>query len=244
MPPQRWMRLLAGQRDTKIGCGRLLFRRRTGHTDRRRIDRMLGVVELGWVLQVTPRCTPLGSSTYLFRCGAPAEKASWTTQERDDVRQRPGAGPVGRDRLVGGPRDPYSIRQPRSLKGPSLFRARSARSGHCEPGSPPRRSPRASRTRGRLADIGSRLWRFPRSRPAPVNTSRPRVCRTPCSQGITRDLVRRFVEACRHPRTILPATTMTERICADALVDAERRIEASIAERVPPELRRGLVAAT
>ena len=51
------------------------------------------------------------------------------------------------------------------------------------------------------------------------------------------DLVRRFVEACRHTRTILPATTTIERICADALVDAERRIEARIAERVPPGLR-------
>ena len=54
------------------------------------------------------------------------------------------------------------------------------------------------------------------------------------------DLVRRFIEACRHTRTILPATTTIERICADALVDAERRIEARIAERVPPGLRRDL----
>ena len=46
------------------------------------------------------------------------------------------------------------------------------------------------------------------------------------------DLVRRFVETCRRTRTILPATTTIERLCADALVDAERRIEASIAERV------------
>ena len=52
--------------------------------------------------------------------------------------------------------------------------------------------------------------------------------------------MRRFVEACRHTRTILPATTTIERICADALVDAERRIEARIAERVPPGLRRDL----
>ena len=43
------------------------------------------------------------------------------------------------------------------------------------------------------------------------------------------DLVRRFVEACRRTRTILPATTTIERLCADALVDAERRIEARIA---------------
>ena len=54
------------------------------------------------------------------------------------------------------------------------------------------------------------------------------------------DLVRRFVEACRGTRTILPATTTIERLCADALVDAERRIEARIAERVPPALRRDL----
>ena len=52
--------------------------------------------------------------------------------------------------------------------------------------------------------------------------------------------MRRFVEACRHTRTILPATTTIERICADALVDAERRIEARIAERIPPGLRRDL----
>ena len=54
------------------------------------------------------------------------------------------------------------------------------------------------------------------------------------------DLVRRFVDACRRTRTILPATTTIERLCADALVDAERRIEARIAERVPPGLRRDL----
>ena len=54
------------------------------------------------------------------------------------------------------------------------------------------------------------------------------------------DLVRRFVEACRGTRTILPATTTIERLCADALVAAERRIEARIAERVPPGLRQDL----
>ena len=54
------------------------------------------------------------------------------------------------------------------------------------------------------------------------------------------DLARRFVEVCRRTRTILPATTTIERLCADALVDAERRIEARIAERVPPGLRRDL----
>ena len=54
------------------------------------------------------------------------------------------------------------------------------------------------------------------------------------------DLVRRFVDACRRTRTILPATTTIERLCAAALVEAERRIEARIAERVPPGLRRDL----
>ena len=54
------------------------------------------------------------------------------------------------------------------------------------------------------------------------------------------DLVRRFVDTCRRTRTILPATTTIERLCADALVEAERRIEARIAERVPPGLRRDL----
>ena len=57
------------------------------------------------------------------------------------------------------------------------------------------------------------------------------------------DLVRRFVEACRRTRTILPATTTIERLCADALVDAERRIEARIAERDPAAARRLLFVA-
>ena len=50
--------------------------------------------------------------------------------------------------------------------------------------------------------------------------------------------MRRFI--CRRTRTILPTTTTIERLCADALVDAERQIEARIAERVPPGLRREL----
>ena len=54
------------------------------------------------------------------------------------------------------------------------------------------------------------------------------------------DLVRRFINECRRTRTILPATTTVERLCADALVDAERRIETRIAERVAPELRHRL----
>ena len=39
--------------------------------------------------------------------------------------------------------------------------------------------------------------------------------------------------------TILPATTTVERLCADALVDAERRTEARVAERVPPSRQAG-----
>ena len=46
------------------------------------------------------------------------------------------------------------------------------------------------------------------------------------------DLARRFVVECRRLRTILPAPSTIERLCADALVDAERRIEGRIAGRV------------
>lgn len=51
------------------------------------------------------------------------------------------------------------------------------------------------------------------------------------------DLVRRFVEQCRATRTILPGVTIAERLCADALVAAERRIEARIAERLDDAMR-------
>ena len=54
------------------------------------------------------------------------------------------------------------------------------------------------------------------------------------------DLARRFVDACRQTQTILPATTTIERLCADALVDAERRIETRIAERVPSGVDAGV----
>ena len=50
------------------------------------------------------------------------------------------------------------------------------------------------------------------------------------------DIARRFVDECRKPQTILPATTPVERLCADALVAAERRIEARIAQRLSHEL--------
>lgn len=48
------------------------------------------------------------------------------------------------------------------------------------------------------------------------------------------DLARRFIARCRDTMTILPAITTIERLCADALVAAERRIERRIAERLNP----------
>ena len=44
------------------------------------------------------------------------------------------------------------------------------------------------------------------------------------------DLARRFVEQCRVAQTILPGITVIERLCADALVAAERRIDARISD--------------
>lgn len=54
------------------------------------------------------------------------------------------------------------------------------------------------------------------------------------------DLARRFVEECRRTLTILPAISTIERLCADALVAAERRIEARIAERLDVGVRQKL----
>ena len=56
------------------------------------------------------------------------------------------------------------------------------------------------------------------------------------------DLARRFVEQCRATQTILPGITVIERLCADALVAAERRIEARIADRLDDEARSRLDA--
>ena len=56
------------------------------------------------------------------------------------------------------------------------------------------------------------------------------------------DLARRFVEQCRATRTILPGVTIIERLCAEALVAAERRIEARIAERLDDAMRSRLDA--
>ena len=46
------------------------------------------------------------------------------------------------------------------------------------------------------------------------------------------DLARRFIARCRDTMTILPAITTIERLCADALVAAERGIEKRIAVRL------------
>jgi len=51
------------------------------------------------------------------------------------------------------------------------------------------------------------------------------------------DIASRFIAECRRSHTILPATSTIERLCADALVAAERRIETRIAGRLGSELR-------
>ena len=47
-----------------------------------------------------------------------------------------------------------------------------------------------------------------------------------------KDLARRFVKECRRTHTILPGISIIERLCADALVAAERRIETRILDRL------------
>ena len=54
------------------------------------------------------------------------------------------------------------------------------------------------------------------------------------------DLARRFVAECRRTRTILPGSSTIERLCADSLVEAERRIEDLIAHRITPTLSENL----
>ena len=50
------------------------------------------------------------------------------------------------------------------------------------------------------------------------------------------------VEQCRATQTILPGITVIERLCADALVAAERRIDARIADRLDDKTRSRLDA--
>jgi len=54
------------------------------------------------------------------------------------------------------------------------------------------------------------------------------------------DLAQRFVVRCRETLTILPAASTIERLCADALVAAERRIETRIAEKLDADARERL----
>ena len=56
------------------------------------------------------------------------------------------------------------------------------------------------------------------------------------------DLARRFVDQCRRSQTILPAISTVERLCADALVGAERRIESRITGRLSASMRTRLDA--
>lgn len=56
------------------------------------------------------------------------------------------------------------------------------------------------------------------------------------------DVAQRFVAECRRTRTVLPAISTIERLCAAALVDAERRIETRIADRLASRIREQLQA--
>lgn len=56
------------------------------------------------------------------------------------------------------------------------------------------------------------------------------------------DLARHFVAECRRSQTILPGVSVIERLCADALVAAERKIEARISERLDVVMRAKLDA--
>jgi hypothetical protein len=56
------------------------------------------------------------------------------------------------------------------------------------------------------------------------------------------DLAQRFVERCRATQTILPGVTVIERLCADALVAVERRIEARVVEHLEIGVRNKLDA--
>ena len=56
------------------------------------------------------------------------------------------------------------------------------------------------------------------------------------------DLARRFVEECRRTQTILPGVTVIERLCADALIAAERRIESRIVARLDDQTKERLDA--
>ena len=56
------------------------------------------------------------------------------------------------------------------------------------------------------------------------------------------DLARPFAEECRRTQMILPAVSSIERLCADVLVKAERRIETRIVGRLNEDLQARLDA--
>jgi len=51
------------------------------------------------------------------------------------------------------------------------------------------------------------------------------------------DLARCFVEECRDTQTILPGVSVIDRLCADALVAAERRVESAIVNRLDADTK-------
>jgi len=51
------------------------------------------------------------------------------------------------------------------------------------------------------------------------------------------DLARRFIEECRRTQTVLPGVSVIERLCADALVAAERRIDGRIVAHLDEGLK-------
>ncbi|MAZ23153.1 Tn3 family transposase [Roseovarius sp.] len=51
------------------------------------------------------------------------------------------------------------------------------------------------------------------------------------------DLACRFADECRQTRTILPGVSVIERLCADALVAAERRIDSAIVARLDESMK-------
>jgi hypothetical protein len=51
------------------------------------------------------------------------------------------------------------------------------------------------------------------------------------------DLARRFVDECRRTQTVLPGISVIERLSADALVAAERRIDSAIVARLDDAMK-------
>ncbi len=54
------------------------------------------------------------------------------------------------------------------------------------------------------------------------------------------DLAQKFITRCRETQTILPGIITMERLCAEMLVEAERQIDAAIANRLGGKIRRRL----